>query len=56
MSYLGAPVSDGDKRQSASDKPGSTSNHCKAVWQSDMFGNIADAPPNGGYYILFNDF
>jgi len=42
---------------SASDKPGSTSNDCEGDWENDIFfGNIAGAPGNHWYYLLFNNF
>jgi len=37
--------------------PGSTSNHCRADWENDIFfGNVAGAPGNYSYYLSFNDF
>jgi hypothetical protein len=41
---------------SASDKPWSTSNHCRAVGEKIFFGNAAGVPGNHSYYILFNKF
>jgi len=54
---LGAPMTSLGTSRSASDKPGSTSNHCKAVWKNDIFfRNVAGASGNYCYYLSFNNF
>jgi hypothetical protein len=57
MSFLGALMASLDAPGSACDEPKSTSNHCKVVWENDIFfRKIAGMPGNHSYYFLFNDF
>ena len=54
---LGAPTTSLGAAGSAGDKSGSTSNHSRAVRESNiMFGNSAGAPVNYSYYLSFNDY
>jgi len=54
---LGAPTTSLGAPTTRLGAPGSTSNHCKAEWENDIFfGNVAGAPGNHSYYLSFDDF
>jgi len=54
---LGAPTTILGEPTTCLGAPGSTSDHCKAVWENDIFfENVVGGPGNHSYYLSFNDF